>query len=693
MQILEATKNAAGTYTVKVREGRPALHELTGYIPHFFHEYMVRVTDASGKILRTIGSGRTEREAVTFAKAWQKENALADGEVLRIAPKTFDWTQAGLDERQYAPIMGDMDYYAMVNKLAENTGQTVKEAEEMLSGAVRLKTRHRFFGNAQHRKGVNGFEKEDLNWILRHYANSACRYYAMETEGKPKLINLYERVFGAFDKDPSTTLGRYTKQYINDLNGNPSDLEKAINETLDRCALYRKFFVARYGERAALAVAGKLSGTISSLCLGFGNVSSALLNFTQAMNGAAYIGDAKAYGQIFREGVRRRFTAEEQRVLNETNVEDDVGMDSGAGYDKARYSVGSLWGRLSRAGMFFFKESEGIVRRGTVLTAYKTARKRGMSHDQAILFAKEVNRKSNFDYSVADAPNIFRRGSVFAQLALQFKKYPIKEMEVVWDMLPRRHDTKIKTKQKILFWVPYFLTSGLLGIPAFGLPDDWFDDKFSLSLKKYLMEWAGNDRAKRMAAEIALYGAPSLLGADVSSRVGLGDIIPTRGTDLAGPAVSKILSFGKDAFNGDGASALRDVSPGLYNIYAAFGAGESSGKRGRTNNRYLTAQDRLLRAMGFRSVKESTASDVSRIETMEKKDAAAEKQKAVDAYIEKPTSENKAKLKELGIKDKTVETERKKKGQTRLQRTRDTLSKKDQKAKKDQALFDFADEK
>ena len=693
MQVLEATKNAAGTYTVKVREGRPALHELTGYIPHFFHEYMVRVTDASGKILRTIGSGRTEREAVTFAKAWQKENALADGEVLRIAPKTFDWTQAGLDERQYAPIMGDMDYYAMVNKLAENTGQTVKEAEEMLSGAVRLKTRHRFFGNAQHRKGVNGFEKEDLNWILRHYANSACRYYAMETEGKPKLINLYERVFGAFDKDPSTTLGRYTKQYINDLNGNPADLEKAINETLDRCPLYRKFFVARYGERAALAVAGKLSGTIASLCLGFGNVSTALLNFTQAINGTAYIGEAKAYWQIFHEGARRRFTAEEQRVLNETNVENDVGMDSGAGYDKARYSVGSLWGKVTRAGMFFFKESEGIVRRGTVLTAYKTARKRGMSHDQAILFAKEVNRKSNFEYAVTDAPNIFRRGSVFAQLALQFKKYPIKQMEVVWDMLPRRHDTKIKTKQKILFWVPYFLTSGLLGIPAFGLPDDWFDDKFSLSLKKYLMEWAGNDRAKRMAAEIALYGAPSLLGADVSSRVGLGDIIPTRGTDLAGPAVSKILSFGKDAFNGDGASALRDVSPGLYNIYAAFGAGESSGKRGRTNNRYLTAQDRLLRAMGFRSVKESTASDVSRIETMEKKDAAAEKQQAVDAYIEKPTSENKAKLKELGVKDKTVETERKKKGQTRLQRTRDTLSKKDQKAKKDQALFDFADEK
>ena len=690
MQILEATKNAAGTYTVKVREGRPALHELTGYIPHFFHEYMVRVTDASGKILRTIGSGRTEREAVTFAKAWQKENALADGEVLRIAPKTFDWTQAGLDERQYAPIMGDMDYYAMVNKLAENTGQTVKEAEEMLSGAVRLKTRHRFFGNAQHRKGVNGFEKEDLNWILRHYANSACRYYAMETEGKPKLINLYERVFGAFDKDPSTTLGRYTKQYINDLNGNPSDLEKAINETLDRCPLYRKFFVARYGERAALAVAGKLSGTIASLCLGFGNVSTALLNFTQAINGTAYIGEAKAYWQIFHEGARRRFTAEEQRVLNETNVENDVGMDSGAGYDKARYSVGSLWGKVTRAGMFFFKESEGIVRRGTVLTAYKTARKRGMSHDQAILFAKEVNRKSNFEYAVTDAPNIFRRGSVFAQLALQFKKYPIKQMEVVWDMLPRRHDTKIKTKQKILFWVPYFLTSGLLGIPAFGLPDDWFDDKFSLSLKKYLMEWAGNDRAKRMAAEIALYGAPSLLGADVSSRVGLGDIIPTQGRDIAGPAVSKLLSFGRDAFNGDGASALRDVSPGLYNIYAAFGAGESTGKRGRTNNRYLTVQDRLLRAMGFRSVKESAASDVSRIETMEKKDAAAEKQKAVDAYIEKPTSENKAKLKELGVKDKTVETERKKKGQTRLERTRDTLSKKDQKAKKDQALFEFA---
>ena len=56
-----------------------------------------------------------------------------------------------------------------------------------------------------------------------------------------------------------------------------------------------------------------------------------------------------------------------------------------------------------------------------------------MSHEEAIRYAKDVNRKSNFDYGVHDAPGIFRRGSIASQILLQFKKYPIKQLEAMKD--------------------------------------------------------------------------------------------------------------------------------------------------------------------------------------------------------------------------------------------------------------------
>ena len=562
----------------------------------------------------------------------------------------------------------------------------------MLSGAVRLKTRHRFFGNAQHRKGVNGFEKEDLNWILRHYANSACRYYAMETEGKPKMINLYERVFGDFNKDPKTSLAKYTKDFIKDLNGDPSWLEQATNDTLNKFKPWRQYIAARFGDRSALMLASSATGITTQLCLGFLNPSSALLNLTQVINAAAYIGDVSALMRCITRGLHRKYSAEDLRVLKETNVENDIGLDSGAGYDKRR-SFGGIKSKLGSISMFPFKLTEGIVRRGTVLTAYQAGRKRGMSHDEAIVYAKDINRKANFDYSAVDAPNIFRRGSIYAQLLLQFKKYGFKEMEVVADMVPVAGDSELTVKQKLLFWTPFLLTGGLLGLPALDLLDWWLDDKFKLKLKKMVLEAGKDSPALDFAGKTALYGLPgSVLGIDVTSRAGLADVVPTSGRDLIGATLSKSTQFIKDFAEGNKAAMIRDFSPALYNYYTAM-AGHSEGRRGRTNDTYDTAYDRLLRALGFRSMKESLSSDVSRITTMEKKEASAEKQKAIDDFLEDSSTENARRLQELGIKPQAVEAERKKKKETRLERTAGSFSKKEQKAGRRKEIFDLAGEK
>ncbi|MBQ9488274.1 MAG: hypothetical protein IJU91_10845, partial [Selenomonadaceae bacterium] len=130
MQVVKATvkgiENGEKIYYVEVREGIAELTNKAGYVPHLFHEYMIRVKDKDGKIVErfgyggVIGSGRTQVEAVKIAEEWQKKNpnALQDGEEIYIAPKIANFKELGMDESNYAPIMGDKDFDSMVHNIA-----------------------------------------------------------------------------------------------------------------------------------------------------------------------------------------------------------------------------------------------------------------------------------------------------------------------------------------------------------------------------------------------------------------------------------------------------------------------------------------------------------------------------------------------------------------------------------------------
>ena len=482
VQILDTTEveNSGGKlYNVLVREGPADIHKLTGYVPHFFHDYFVRVVNHDGSS-EVVGSGRTETEAIKIGEQYAKEHELEEGQTIHISPKVFDiGTMSGgeASESTYGAILGDMDYFKVQEAVAKNNDMTLDDAKRMLDGSVRMKNRHRFFGNAMHRKGTKGFET-DMEWVLSHYFNTVSRYAAMESEFKPKAISMYERMFGDFNKDHHG-LAEYVKDYINDINGNPSSLEQIINKALQSTALFRKVITPVFGERAALTIGNGLANKISYLTLGL-NMSSALLNFTQLMNSAAYLGNPALIVTMVAKGRHHKYTRKELRILVETGVLNDIGLDSGSGYDQARAHIrraNSIGGKINNAidaagnaSMIFFREADAICRRGTVLAAYELARKgkapqhKGymMSHDEAIAYAKDVNRRANFDYSVADAANIFRRGSIVSQLALQFKKYGFKELEVMADFSPWSNKTSLA--QKAMFWGMYFMLAGLLNI-------------------------------------------------------------------------------------------------------------------------------------------------------------------------------------------------------------------------------------
>lgn len=685
IQILEKVPTKEGPmdgqkhWKIITREGVPDIHDRKGYVPHFFHEYMVRFVDSRGKAT-VVSSGRTIREATKNAIKWQAKNEKMlkkrneEDWKITIAPKVFDFGEIGLDESQYATTVGDKDFYQMEKKIADKHSMTLHEAKEMLDGMVKKKGRHRFFGNFLRRTGADGYEQE-IEWVLRHYFNSTSRYVAMESKFKPQAISLFERLFGRFDNEYHG-LPDYIKKYINDINGNPSTLEKQLNDLLNAIPAIGKWVNARFGDRAAVSLANSITNKISIAKLGFLNVSSAMLNILQIANAAAYTGNISTLWKSLLKGAHRKYSLHDLKILRETNVLNDIGLDSGAGYGK--FSAG----KWANRGMILFKESEGIVRRGVTLAAYETARKRGRSHEEAIRYAKDVNRKSNFDYGVHDAPGIFRRGSIFSQIFLQFKKYPIKQLEAMKDFLPffGRGTTK---KQKAIFWGTYFAMAGLFQIPfanilgllIMGITGDDPEKE----AKKSLIELAENYPSLKPLAKIGMYGIGTFANIDITSRVGIGDAVPDDLQSLSGPAASTLFNVAKSAYSGDNwTKQVRNVSPGLGNLLMAA-QGNSVGKRGRVNQEYTTPYQRLLRGMGFQSTDESDSYLIQSILSSEKKKASSKKQQLIDEYIANPTGENARKLKNAGIKPSTVKAEQKKKKLDTKGRTESTMNKNDKK--------------
>ena len=685
IQILEKVPTKEGPmdgqkhWKVITREGVPDIHNRKGYVPHFFHEYMVRFVDSHGKAT-VVSSGRTIREATKNAIKWQAENEEMlkkrnEGDwKITISPKVFDFGEIGLDESQYATTVGDKDFYMMEKKIADKHSLTLHEAKEMLDGMVKKKGRHRFFGNFLRRTGADGYEQE-IEWVLRHYFNSTSRYVAMESKFKPQAISLFERLFGRFDNEYHG-LPNYIKEYINDINGNPSTLEKQLNDLLNAIPAIGKWVNAHVGDRAAVSLANSITNKISIAKLGFLNVSSAMLNILQIANAAAYTGNISTLWKALLKGAHRKYSLHDLKILRETNVLNDIGLDSGAGYGK--FSAG----KWANRGMILFKESEGIVRRGVTLTAYETARKRGMSHEEAIRYAKDVNRKSNFDYGVHDAPGIFRRGSIFSQIFLQFKKYPIKQLEAMKDFLPFFGKGTTK-KQKAIFWGTYFAMAGLFQIPfanILGLLIMYITgDDPEKEAKKSLIELAENYPSLKPLAKIGMYGIGTFANIDITSRVGIGDAVPDDLQSLSGPAASTLFNVAKSAYSGDNwTKQVRNVSPGLGNLLMAA-QGNSVGKRGRVNQEYTTPYQRLLRGMGFQSTDESDSYLIQSILSSEKKKASSKKQQLIDEYIANPTGENARKLKNAGIKPSTVKAEQKKKKLDTKGRTESSMNKNDKK--------------
>ena len=694
VHIVETTQSLKGTTQVTYYQREAGMGKLKGYIPHIFHGWYVCKVDKDGKAIvdddgnvaldNIMTTANSLSEAAKLGRELAKANPNAN---YRVIPQMFSAPGA----HEQAIIMGDFDYAKVVGQVADSMSMSISDAQAMLDNTIKMKNRGRFYGYAKQRKGFKGFE-QNVYLATMKYFNQTARYAAMDSF-KRDSISMYNRIFGAFDDENVTkrsAMAKWTKQYISDMNGTPTWIEKMINNTLHNFGLGEE----RAGGRPALWLQQKIfTYPMTILKLGVFNPSSALLNLTQLFNLYGAMGEKvlspQAYQRLLHKGFADTFRAMSNKdselgklLWKELGLDYQIGMDIASGYSNAEVSnlasLRGFAGRLAGKSMYLFRQSDAFARGVTLLTAYNKALDEGKSKAEAIEYAKEINDKVNFDYSVADEPTIFRALGPISKVFLQFKKYPVKQLELFQDFYLDGRELGLNRKQAALrtlkYMAPYMAMSGMMGIPFISLAggllsalvaiatgdDDWDWEK---KIKQYMITEFGEDSP---ITQWWLYGAGSFIGLNLGSRVGMGDFLGpdsyNSADGLLGLAVnqttlgSTIQQVSKQLSYRNYAEALKAINPTIGNIALAY-KGEVRTTRGRMKYQYQNMAERMWRAIGFTPLNETLAGDLASNEYAEKQEQTKAKQKAVDDFLANPSSENAARLNELGVTPKSLENE------------------------------------
>lgn len=722
VHIKSADEVTPGVYEVTYNERPKAMGHRNGYMPHFFHNFMVYAIakDADGKALKdeygndlkvAIGSAESLAEATKMANKAAQANK--DTEFV-IDTHGFNYG----DETNNNVVVGDREYQRMITNLAHHTEMTRAEANKYLheSAGVSLKSRHRFFGNMMKRKGSEGYEKE-FGWALTHYLNSSARYVAME-KFKPRAINFYEHYFGDFNGDPDKIqnknkrlVANRIKRFISDFNGNPSTVEEVANDIVRSIPVIGDKLNDVYNGRPALALSSKLSWANATMKLGCLNIASPMLNYMQLVNIVTAL-DSNKYPAMAMKKVfsPHGFTELDKKILEESGIMDNINMSSDAGgytqnrrYDKIKENKLYKW-LITPA---LFEKCDLQMRQVAVLGAYyQGIEKKGMKipngkeiSPEAIEYAKEINREANFDYSAANTPELIRRGSVLTQQMFQFQKYPIMQFEFFWDNVV--HGTN---SQRIRFLVPYMLATGIAGCIPFGellnaLLSKLFggfldDDDLAKKAKAEMMKWAGKDPFLQGVVTTVTSGLlPAVTGIDISSRAGMQNFFSGEyygnkpdssagaiAQSLTGATVSSIGNMFGQLFTGNEIEAIKALFPGIGNIIQGL-MGETHTTHHRVASVYNTCYEQILHGLGFRHINESNTQFINSYLYEQSKNDKEHRKDLMDKALDNPTSENMDNLKVNGITDKQLKNYKKSRDKSSMERALGDETKKPKKKK------------
>lgn len=595
--------------------------------------------------------------------------------------------------------------YKKLQKMKKDAIISQDELNNIINSANMKQQFNPFF---QKRSGASGYSQNVPDSVYRYLITSGnfiskAKFYA---EATAYYTSKYHK---DIREEATTNEQKFLKTYI-EANHRPTSvtaLDRMINDYMNLLAekdptgigsLLRR----RYGHNLYTGLAKDTLSLQNLLKLGLFRPASLAVQAFQVLNANAKLGGNKYIGmsKYFRTGLKEATGSKNDAKwkelydyigINERSVAIDseiLGRPTGV-FDK-KILFGKSAKDLADKSMWFFNVGDKWARKATAIGGYLKAMDdfKELSHDEKKMMldeaitswqtkkdrarqnhypfkdpkptmasvrkeyvfnkTKDLVTETNFNYSVTDSPLAMTEAGVTGKLLLQFKKYPLFTLNFML------HNTK---EENIRFLVPMFIMAGALGMPCANLVDDIFDKTTGhspvMALKKGMINWAGGSSAKKALVNVALYGAPSLAGINLSGNIGLGDAIQF---DL-GPTVSTVSNIAQ------GNGIIRSLAPRLGALEEAV-TGKKENKYGQITAKY-TPYDQLLKVFGFRTMAETNSSDATRVMKLATQKYNECKSQAKKEYIKNPNTDNYEALKIYGMSDGDI---------AKLLKTKDTTA-------------------
>jgi hypothetical protein len=254
------------------------------------------------------------------------------------------------------------------------------------------------------------------------------------------------------------------------------------------------------------------------------------------------------------------------------------------------------------------------------LHGMRLAEQQGLTGEEAHRMAMDWADKVEFDNSVWNAPEALRNPA--GRVIGQFRGYSLKTFENLINILRKRSgETNKDVATRAAKWGAGQATIG--GAKSFGLLTKALGGYLLVhALTQALRHYGMGDKEARKTAEAVYYGAPSIVGIDLSASVGIleepyGNSTAERLVNFAGgPTIGTAVTLTDKLSNADEAkdywAAARSVTPYAKSAEAAYSlATKGKGSVKAAEKRIpLTAFETTMLALGFTPVKQSRFYDL-----------------------------------------------------------------------------------
>jgi hypothetical protein len=264
------------------------------------------------------------------------------------------------------------------------------------------------------RLGAKGY-RQDTWAALDAYVKRGTRKVHMD----PVLNEIKARTGGSLDmSNIEKSQFEYIQKYINNINLRPNEMEEGIDNFVKSIIGYKM------GQRPTTRALKIFRQFTFRGMLGL-NPASALRNLSQGANTFAVLGSKNTtlgYLGLFKKGA----TAELERegVLNAGFVQDralTAGKKVLENFDKTLFYMFETAEKINRGAAYFGAKAEAISQ--------------GKTEAEAIKYAKEIVRKTQFSFDVIDTP--VGMSSDIVKTLLQFQTFTTKQIEFLGGMARR----------------------------------------------------------------------------------------------------------------------------------------------------------------------------------------------------------------------------------------------------------------